>query len=66
MVFPDRAHTAAALVTLLALLTVLVLPSATPAAARPAKRLVLSPRPGQVVRSNVALLRFNPGKGPSC
>lgn len=57
-----RSLTAAALVALLALLIVLALPSATPAAARPAKRLVLSPRPGQVVRSNVALLRLNPGK----
>src|SRR4051812_1016911 len=51
-----------ALVALLAALTTLALPAATPSAAPPAKRLVLSPRPGQVVRSNVALLRFNPGK----
>jgi len=51
-----------AFVALLAALTTLALPAATPAAAPAAKRLVLSPRPGQVVRSNVALLRFNPGK----
>src|SRR5882757_335579 len=57
-----RSLTVAALVALLALLTILALPTATPAAGRPGKRLVLSPRPGQVVRSNVALLRLNPGK----
>jgi hypothetical protein len=34
---------------------------ATPAAGRPGERLVLSPRPGQVVRSNVALLRIHSG-----
>src|SRR5882757_3248103 len=57
-----RSLTVSVLVALLALLTVLALPTMTPAAGRPGTRLVLSPRPGQVVRSNVALLRVNPGK----
>jgi hypothetical protein len=58
-----RSLTIAALVALLAALTVLALPGTTPAAGRPGKPVVLSPRPGQVVRSNVALLRVNSGKG---
>ena len=57
-----RPLTVAALVALLALLVVLAVPATTPAAGRPGARLVVSPRPGQVVRSNVALLRLNPGK----
>ena len=57
-----RSLTVAAFVALLVLLTVLAAPTATPAAGLKAKRLVLSPRPGQVVRSNVALLRVNQGK----